>query len=131
MKVASFDAVLESVSKLDPWLQSLGIEPKSDRWHQAVQMVRRAKEQREFVERGGPRARINNYMDGLFEALEIHEIVEVFRGDFSPALKPKLTRALGGPISPFDERPKNVTLETQCSSCRLQQTGRMLEARLR
>jgi hypothetical protein len=46
-------------------------------------------------------------MDGLFEALEIHEIVEAFGGDSSPALKAKLVRALCGPISPFDEQPKN------------------------
>ncbi len=107
MKVASFDAVLESLSKLDPWLESLGIEPKPDRWHQAVQMVKRAKVQRQLVERGGPRTYIHNYMDGLFEALEIHEIVVAFQGDRSPALKTKLMRALCGPISPFDEQPKN------------------------
>lgn len=107
MRVASFDAVLESLNKLDPWLQSLGIEPKSDRWHQAVQMVKKAKKQREIVEGGGSRGQINNYMDGLFEALEIHEIVVAFNGDSSPALKAKLMRALCGPISPFDEEPKN------------------------
>jgi hypothetical protein len=107
MKVATFDALLRSLNKLDPWLRSLGIEPKSDRWHQAVRMVQRAKEQREIVERGGPRGRIGNYMDGLFEAMEIHEIVEAFNGDSSPALKAKLVRALCGPISPFDEQPKN------------------------
>lgn len=107
MKIATFDAVLKSLNKLDPWLTSLGIEPKSDRWHQAVQMVKRAKEQREIVELGAPRAHIGNYMDGLFEALEIHEIVEAFNGDSSPALKAKLMRALCGPISPFDEQPKN------------------------
>jgi hypothetical protein len=107
MKVASFDAVLNSLNNLDPWLESLGIEPKSDRWHQAVQIVQRAKKQREIVEQGGPRLRISNYMDGLFEAMEIHEIVEAFNGDSSPALKAKLMRALCGPISPFDELPKN------------------------
>lgn len=107
MRVSGFDAVLESLNKLDPWLESLGIEPKSDRWHQALEMVKKAKEQRQIVERGGPRAQINNYMDGIFEALEIHDIVEAFHGDSSPALKAKLIRALCGPISPFDEQPKN------------------------
>lgn len=107
MKVATFDAVLKSLNRLDPWLRSLGIEPKSDRWHQAVQMVERAKEQREIVERGGARVHISNYMDGLFEAMEIHEIVDAFDSDSSPALKAKLMRALCGPISPFNEQPKN------------------------
>jgi hypothetical protein len=107
MKVAGFDAVLKSLNKLDPWLRSLGIEPKSDRWHQAIQIVDRAKEQRAIVERGGRREHIGNYMDGLFEAMEIHEIVEAFSGESSPAFKGKLERALCGPISPFDEQPKN------------------------
>lgn len=103
MRIASFDQALKSLSKLDPWLTSLGIEPKSDRWHQAIRMVEKAKKHRESVERGGPRRPINNYMDGLFEALEIHGIVEAFGGDSSLALKAKLVRALCGPISPFDE----------------------------
>ena len=72
MRVASFDAVSNSLNKLDPWLKSLGIEPKSDRWHQAIQMVEKTKKHRESVERDGPRSPMNNYMDGLFEALEIH-----------------------------------------------------------
>jgi hypothetical protein len=57
MKIASFDAVIESLNKLDPWLRSLGITPKSDRWHQAVKMVRKAKEQRQIIEHGGPQTR--------------------------------------------------------------------------
>ncbi len=84
MKIASFDEVLKSLNRLDPWLRSLGMEPKSDRWHPAIQRVEKAKKQRESVERGGRRAPINNYMDGIFEALEIHEIVEAFSGDSSP-----------------------------------------------
>ena len=78
-----------------------------DRWHQAVQMVKRAKERRQIVEGVVPGCIFNNYMDGLFEALEVHDIVEVFHGDSSPALKSKLMRALCGPLLPFDEQPKN------------------------
>lgn len=44
MRIASFDEALKSLSKLDPWLGSLGIEPKSDRWHQAIQMVEKSEE---------------------------------------------------------------------------------------
>jgi len=33
--------------------------------------------------------------------------MRAFQGDTSPALKAKLERALCGPISPFDEQPKN------------------------
>jgi hypothetical protein len=39
--------------------------------------------------------------------MEIHEIMRAFQGGTSPALKAKLERALCGPISAFDEQPKN------------------------
>ena len=107
MRISTFNNVSEVLSQLDSWLRSLQIEPKDDRWHQAAEMVRRAQVQREAIERGSPRARIDNYIDGLFEAMEIHEIMRAFQGDTSSQLKAKLERALCGPISPFDERPKN------------------------
>ena len=92
---------------MDEWLRSLGIAPKQDRWHQAAEMVQRGKEQRDFIENGGSRERIDNYVDGLFEAMEIHEIMRAFRGNTPEVLKVKLARALCGPASPLEERPKN------------------------
>jgi len=107
MQIASFTKASDTLDRLDGWLKSLGIAPKDDRWHKAADMVRLAQERREAVERGRPSARIDNYIDGLFEAMEVYEIMRAFRGDTSPALRAKLERALCGPISPFDEQPKN------------------------
>ncbi|MGB2623622.1 MAG: hypothetical protein WA857_03890 [Candidatus Acidiferrum sp.] len=97
----------EVLDQLDGWLRSLGIEPKRDRWHQAAEMVKQANEQRELIERGGLRAPINNYVDGLFDATEIYEIMRAFQGNTSAALKAKLARGLCGPVSPLEERPTN------------------------
>jgi hypothetical protein len=107
MEIASFEETSKVLDQLDGWLQSLGIEPKRDRWHQAAGMVQRAREQREIVERGGSVKPIDNYVDGLFEAMEIYQVMQAFQGNTSEALKEKLKRALYGPYSPFDEQPKN------------------------
>jgi hypothetical protein len=107
MEIASFDRTIEVLDQLDGWLTSLGIPPKRDRWHEAALMVQRAREHRAHFERGGQWVPIANYVPGLFEAMEMHEIMRAFRGDSSAALKGKLVRALSGPISPIEEQPKN------------------------
>jgi hypothetical protein len=107
MRLFGFDEISASLGDLDSWLASLGIQPKTDRWHEAVKMVQRAKTEREKFERGEARSPIPNYMHGLFEALEALEVYRAFRGDSSPALREKLQRALSGPIAPPDEQPKN------------------------
>ena len=107
MQPVKFDEVLESLDRLDSWLISLGIQPKTDRWHQAADTVRRAKQEKERVERGESRSTITNYIHGLFEAMEAHEIFRAFSGNHSQPLKEKVERALSGPIAPPDEQPKN------------------------
>jgi hypothetical protein len=107
MQRLQFDEILESLDKLDSWLISLGIQPKTDRWHQAAKTVRAAKEQRERVERGETRLMVENYVHGLFEAIEAHEIFRAFSGEASQPLKEKVQRALSGPIAPPDEQPRN------------------------
>jgi len=81
MRTASFAKASEVLDQLDEWLGSLGIEPKRDRWHQAAEMVQRAKERREVIEQRGSRPPIDNYVDGLFEATEIHGIMRAFQGN--------------------------------------------------
>lgn len=107
MERMGFDLALDTLTTLDGFLNSLGLPVKKDRWHEAVLMVRRAKEQRKHIDRGSELRPIDNYLPGLFEVLEIHKIIRAFTDDRSPALKAKLSRALCGPISPLDERPKN------------------------
>jgi hypothetical protein len=107
MQVATFDATLQLLERLDPWLVSLGIQPKNDRWHEALKIVARAREHQQLIERGGKREFIDNYIPGLFDATEIHEIVRAFAGQITPALREKVQRALSGPIAPLSEQPKN------------------------
>ena len=107
MKIASFSEMLQKLAGLDTWLISLGITPKNDRWHEAAKVVQRAKEQRELIDRGGERKFIANYIPGLFDATEIHEIMRAFSGCTSAAIKEKILRASSGPIAPLEEQPKN------------------------
>jgi hypothetical protein len=107
MQRVSFDAALEMIAGLDDWLKSLGIRPKKDRWHEAAQMLRRAREQRQQIERGGELVPIPNYLPALFEVMEMLEIVRAFSNDSSQVLRDKLERALGGTVSPLDEQPRN------------------------
>jgi hypothetical protein len=107
MERMGFDQALETLTKLDRFLNSLGLPIKKDRWHEAATMVRRAKEQREYIDSGGQLSPIDNYVPGLFEALEIHKIIRAFSNDQSHVLKGKISRALCGPISPLDEQPRN------------------------
>lgn len=108
MQIASFDETLQVLESLDPWLESLAIKvQRNDRWHEALKMLVRAREARRLIENGGTRDYIANYVPGLFDATEIHEIVRAFAGQTSPALKEAVKRALSGPISPLSEQPKN------------------------
>jgi hypothetical protein len=107
MQRFSFDSAIEQLHELDDWLHALGIRVQKDRWHDAIRMLHRAKEQRDRVERGVAYQPIPNYFQGLFEALEVLQIFRAFSNDTSPLLKEKLSRALSGPVSPLEEQPKN------------------------
>ena len=63
-------------------------------------MVQRAKERREVIEQRGSRPPIDNYVDGLFEATEIHEIMRAFQGNTSAALILLQQRRADWPIAP-------------------------------
>lgn len=107
MQIFKFEQVLESLESMDSWLVSLGIKGKSDRWHQSAKTLRRSIQERDRAERGEKRAFVPNYVHGLFEALEVHAVLQAFSGEPSPALKEKVKRALCGPVQPPNEEPKN------------------------
>lgn len=107
MERISFSSAVETLAESDIWLASLGIVAKSDRWHGAVEMVSKAKAQREEIEGGSNLVSIPNYVPALFEALEVLRVKRAFSGTGSPALREKLSRAVGGPHSPSMEGPKN------------------------
>jgi hypothetical protein len=107
MKITSFDDVLEVLSRLDAFLISLGIPIRDDRWHKASETVREARGRTQIVASGGIPPPIGNYVDGLFEALEICQILQAFEGETSDGLRTKVARAVSGPPSPLAEQPKN------------------------
>lgn len=109
MNIASFDAVLEKLAGLDPWLTSLGIPVKSDRWHEAVKAVKLAKDRRAVIDSGGKYPAIDEYAhaSSLFDAIEIMQILEEFSGDTTQSLREKVMRASGGSLIPAEEKSKN------------------------
>ena len=107
MQVASFDDVLEFLKDLDPWLLSLGIKPKNDRWHEALKIAAQAQKQLQRIGRGETRQFVDNYISGLFDAAEIHEIFNAFGTTNTPALQDKVLKAVSGPIAPLSEQPSN------------------------
>lgn len=68
-----------------------------------------AQEQIERIRRGENRRVIDNYISGLFDATEIHEIFQAFGNMNSAALQEKVSRAISGPIALLSEQPKNNT----------------------
>jgi hypothetical protein len=107
MQIASFDHVTEMLDEMDGWLSSLGIRLRPDRWHEAARLVRKARDQRERIERGGSRVAIPNYLHGLFEVMGMYEVMRAFHTNHSGALKAKLARALDGAVAPSDEKSRN------------------------
>lgn len=107
MERISFNSAVEMLAESDNWLATLGIPAKKDRWRGAAEMVSKAKAQREQIECGGVLVPIPNYVPALFEALEVLRVKRAFSGTISPALREKLSRAVGGPHSPSLEEPKN------------------------
>ena len=107
MERISFSSALQTLAESDKWLTSLGIATKKDRWHGAIEMVSKAKAQREHIEGGGRLVPIRNYVPALIEALEILLVKRAFSHNESPAFKEKLSRAVGGTDSPSMEGSKN------------------------
>jgi hypothetical protein len=107
MQVASFDDLLEFLKDLDPWLLSLGIKPKNDRWHEALKIAAQAQKQLQRIGRGETRRFVDNYISGLFDAAEIHDIFKAFGTTNTPALQDKVLKAVSGPIAPLSEQPSN------------------------
>ncbi len=103
--------ILSTLEGLDPWLQKLGIEPKHDRIHQAIEIVRKAEEGRHRTRTTGEPSVIGNvstYYFGVTEAFEFYEIFRAFEREEPRILRPKLERALSGTLRPEDEKAENA-----------------------
>jgi hypothetical protein len=109
MQVAGFDEVLNRLAPLDPWLTSLGVPIKSDRWHEAVKAVKLAKDRRTVIDGGGQFRAMDEYAhaSSLFDAIEIIQILEAFYADATQSLREKVMRASRGCFVPAEEKIEN------------------------
>lgn len=100
-------ALLADFEKLDSWLQRLGLAPKNDRVHHAIEILREA-EAISKGERAAPKSG-EKFVFGLTEALEIHDIFMAFKDENpTPVLREKVARAFSGPLRPADETSANA-----------------------
>jgi hypothetical protein len=110
MVTTKFSDVLSALETLDPWLATMGIRPNEDRVHHAIEIVRRANEGWKKLRETEQPARIGNvddYYFGLIEALEFLDIFRAFWHEGPELLRPKLERALSGPLRAKDETNKS------------------------
>lgn len=110
MNTIKFSEILATLENLDGWLTKLGIKPKTDRVHRAIEVVRQAQEGwRKLHETGNPTkiGNIEDYYFGMIEAFEFCDIFRAFENERSEFLAPKLERALSGPSRPAVETNKN------------------------
>ncbi len=106
-----FEDILSTLEQLDSWLRELGIQPKNDRIHQAIEIVRKAEEGLQKFRATKEPAKIGNIRDfyfGLVEAFEFYDIFRAFKDERPAALAPKLIRALSGPLRPAEETKRNA-----------------------
>lgn len=110
MNTTKFSEILTILENLDGWLTKLGIKPKTDRVHRAIEVVRQAQEGwRKLRETGKPTkiGNIENFYFGMIEAFEFYDIFRAFENERSEFLTPKLERALSGPFLPAEATNKN------------------------
>lgn len=107
LETLKFADLLATLKRLEPWLKELGIDPKNDRIHSAIDVLRQA----EAISKAGRKPpegkESERFYFGLIEAIEIHDIFLAFEKAASPGVKDKLARALSGPHHPADETPRN------------------------
>jgi len=109
MEAFKYSDLLHRLEGFDTWLTGMGLTPRpNDRIHEAIKILRRAKE----ASRKGHETGI--YIDirpqdwfPIIEALEAHDVLTAFHNEPSPAIAGALKRGLSGPTQPIDENPKN------------------------
>ena len=98
--------ILQNLQGFDDWLRRLGVPARqADRAHRAIRVLEKA--ERAFLNGTNQADGISqsDYLFGLTEALELHDVYLAFR-DYPPQqLCERLTRALSGPALPESETP--------------------------
>lgn len=111
MERIKYKQILDVLESLDGWLAKLGIEPKNDRIHAAIDVMQRAQAGFEQLRATGQPAKIGNvehFHFGIEEAHEFYDIFRAFEHEKPEVLKPKLMCALSGPWHPRDETKDNT-----------------------
>ena len=100
--------ILRDLRGLDGWLRRIGVPVRrADRAHHAIQVLERAEQA--FLSGTNRAADVSksDYLFGLTEALELHDVYLAFRDHEPRVLCERLTRALSGPRLPGAETAKN------------------------
>ncbi len=103
-----YSDILTNLKGFDDWLDQLGVPVRStDRAHYVLRVVERA--QHAFLDGANKAEGVSksDYLFGLTEALELHDVYCAFRRHPSPPLRGRLIRALSGPALPAAETAKN------------------------
>lgn len=124
MVTYKFADLLKRLEGLDEWLVQTGLEPKNDRIHFAIEVLKKAHDSFELFRKSGEVTKIGNVDDfyfGIVEAFEFLEIYEQFKNEPREKLAPILKRALKGPLRPQQETPdnrdgRNITFELSLAS---------------
>jgi len=106
-----FADLLADLEGIDCWLQQLGLERKQDRAHYAINVLREAERGfQQFRDTGQPArvGHVDDYIFGICEALEVHDIYDAFSQEPRDRIGPRLDRALSGPHRPAQENENNA-----------------------
>lgn len=98
-----YSDILQNLKGFDDWLGRLGVPVRqADRAHHVIRVLEEA--ERAF-QSGTNRARMSksDYLFGLTEALELHDVYLAFHRHPPQQLRERLTRALSGPSLPEAE----------------------------
>ena len=108
-EIIRYQDILRDFDGFDDWLKRLGVPVQlSDRGHNCIRLLQKA--ERAFQNGlDGEAAHISKseYLFGLTEALELHDVYLAFRSYPSQELRTRLIRALSGPTLPEAETAKN------------------------
>ncbi|HEY1659487.1 MAG TPA: hypothetical protein VGG14_14130 [Candidatus Sulfotelmatobacter sp.] len=103
-----YSDILSALQGFDDWLNRLGVPVRhTDRAHHALRVLKKA--QQAFLDRTNKADGVSksDYLFGLTEALELHDVYCAFRDHPPQQLRDRLIRALSGPVLPEAETATN------------------------
>jgi hypothetical protein len=107
-ELLNYSDILRDLESFDDWLRRLGVPVRcADRAHYALKKLRKAHEA--FLNHPAQAEGISkaDYLFGLTEAVELHDVYRAFKNHPPEQLRDRLARALSGPLLPDRETAKN------------------------